>query len=155
EIEALLKSPKARWKLVREELEQLGERYGDARRSRFSAGDELAYDPDAYIVHEEAVVLLSRDGWIKRQTQVKDPAATRLREGDALGAVRRGPPRARLVLFSPHGSLSVLRVADLPATTGYGEPVQSLLKFGDGERVVAARLVREPEPAAGQQSLPG
>jgi DNA gyrase subunit A len=155
EIEALLKSPKARWKLVREELEQIGERYGDARRTRFSAGDELAYDPDAYIVHEEAVVLLSRDGWIKRQTQVKDPAATRLREGDALVAVLPGTTRDRLVLFSTHGSLYVLRVADLPATTGYGEPVQSLLKFGDGERVVAARLVREPEQAEGQQSLPG
>ena len=155
EIEALLKSPKARWKLVREELEQVGERYGDARRSRFSSGDELAYDPDAYIVHEETVVLLSRDGWIKRQTQVKDPAATRLREGDALVALLPGTTRDRLVLFSTHGSLYVLRVADLPATTGYGEPVQSLLKFGDGERVVAARLAREPEPAEGQQALPG
>jgi DNA gyrase subunit A len=155
EIEALLKSPKARWKLVREELEQVGERYGDARRTRFSAGDELAYDPDAYIVHEEAVVLLSRDGWIKRQTQVKDPAATRLREGDALVAILPGTTRDRLVLFSTHGSLYVLRVADLPATTGYGEPVQSLLKFGDGERVVAARLAREPDAIEGQQSLPG
>jgi DNA gyrase subunit A len=155
EIEALLKSSKARWKLVRQELERIGEEYGDARRTRFSAGDELAYDPDAYIVHEEAVVLLSRDGWIKRQTQVKDPAATRLREGDALVAILPGTTRDRLVLFSTHGSLYVLRVADLPATTGYGEPVQSLLKFADGERVVAARLAREPEPIEGQQALPG
>jgi DNA gyrase subunit A len=155
EIEALLKSPKARWKIIREELEQLAERYGDARRTRFAAGDELAYDPEAYIVHEEAVVLLSRDGWIKRQTQVKDPAATRLREGDALVAVLPGTTRDRLVLFSSHGTLYVLRVADIPATTGYGEPVQSLLKFGDGERVVTARLVREAEPVPGQQPLPG
>jgi DNA gyrase subunit A len=155
EIETLLRSPKARWQLIREELEQLGERYGDPRRSKFSAGEELAYDPEAYIVHEEAVVLLSRDGWIKRQTQVKDPAATRLREGDALVAVLPGTTRDRLVLFSTHGSLYVLRVADLPATTGYGEPVQSLLKFGDGERVVRARLVREPEAVPGQQALPG
>jgi DNA gyrase subunit A len=50
----------------------------------------------------------------------------------------------------------VLRVADVPATTGYGEPVQSLLKFGDGERVAAARLVREPGAATeGQAALPG
>src|SRR5262249_59223162 len=41
------------------------------------------------------------------------------------------------------------------AAAGYGERVQSLLKFGDGERVVAARLVREPEAIAGQQPLPG
>jgi DNA gyrase subunit A len=155
EIEALLRSPKARWRVIRDELEQLGERYGDPRRTRFAAGDELTYDPEAYIVHEEAVVLLSRDGWIKRQTQVKDPAATRLREGDALVAVLAGTTRDRLVLLSSHGSLYVLRVADLPATTGYGEPVQSLLKFGDGERVVAARLVREAEAVPGQQALPG
>ncbi len=155
EIEALLKSSKARWQLIRAELEAVGERYGDARRSKFAAGDELAYDPEAYIVHEEAVVLLSRDGWIKRQTQVKDPAATRLREGDALVAMLPGTTRDRLVLFSSHGSIYVLRVADLPATTGYGEPVQSLLKFGDGERVVVARLVREPEAVPGQQALPG
>jgi DNA gyrase subunit A len=52
----------------------------------------------------------------------------------------------------------VLRVADVPATTGYGEPVQSLLKFGDGERVVAAQLKRDeaasaPEATPGQGSL--
>jgi DNA gyrase subunit A len=35
----------------------------------------------------------------------------------------------------------------VPATTGYGEPVQSLLKFGDGERVVAALLKRDEAPA--------
>jgi DNA gyrase subunit A len=35
----------------------------------------------------------------------------------------------------------VLRVGNVPATTGYGEPVQSTLNFKDGERVVAAALV--------------
>src|SRR5262249_58109818 len=86
--------------------------------------------------------------------QVKDPAATRLREGDALVANLPGTTRDRLVLFSSHGTLYVLRVADLPATTGYGEPVQSLLKFGDGERVIAARLLREPEGVPGPHALP-
>jgi DNA gyrase subunit A len=55
----------------------------------------------------------------------------------------------------------VLRVADVPATTGYGEPVQSLLKFGDGERVIAAHLKRDEgapptaDAPSGQQSLFG
>jgi len=64
-----------------------------------------------------------------------------------------GTTRDRLVLFSTRGTVYVLRVADVPATTGYGEPVQSLLKFGDGERVAAARLVREN--GEGQVALPG
>ncbi|MBI3767487.1 MAG: DNA topoisomerase IV subunit A [Deltaproteobacteria bacterium] len=161
EVEALLAKPRERWKLIRAELERLGETYGDKRRTALSAGEELEYDPEAYIVHEDATVVLSRDGWLKRVREVKDPASTRLREGDALFALFPGTTRDRLVLFSSKGALYVLRVGDVPATTGYGEPVQSLLKFGDGERVVAARLVKEaekaPEAAAvdGQPALPG
>src|SRR6266850_4567365 len=154
EIETLLARPRQRWKMIREELVVLGEKYGDKRRTRLSAGEELAYDPEAYIVHEEATVILSRDGWLKRVREVKDPTSTRLREGDALAAALPGTTRDRLVLFSSRGTVYVLRVADVPATTGYGEPVQSLLKFGDGERVAATRLVREGggEP---QPLLPG
>src|SRR5881296_3478704 len=157
EIEALLARPRERWKMIREELAALGEKYGDKRRTQLAAGEELAYDPEAYIVHEDATVILSRDGWLKRVREVKDPSSTRLREGDALAAVLAGTTRDRLVLFSTRGTLYVLRVADVPATTGYGEPVQSLLKFGDGERVAAARLIRE-EGGAGpglQAALPG
>jgi len=148
EIEALLAKPRERWKLIRADLERIGEKYGDKRRTTFAAGEELEYDPEAYIVHEEATVILSRDGWLKRVREVKDPASTRLREGDAVFAVLPGTTRDRLALFSSRGSLYVLRVADVPATTGYGEPVQKLLKFGDGERVVAARLVRDDDTLA-------
>ncbi len=155
EIETLLVRPRERWKMIREELAALGEKYGDARRTRLSAGEELAYDPEAYIVHEDATVVLSRDGWLKRVREMKDPASTRLREGDSVQAVLPGTTRDRLVLFSTRGTVYVLRVAEVPATTGYGEPVQSLLKFGDGERVAAARLVRENGGGEAQTVLPG
>src|SRR2546427_9067725 len=155
EIEALLARPRERWKLVRAELVAIGEKYGDARRTRIGGGEELAYDPEAYIVHEEATVILSRDGWLKRVREVKDPSSTRLREGDALAAVLPGTTRDRLVLFSTRGALYVLRVADVPATTGYGEPVQSLLKFGDGERVVVAQLLRDDGGGGAPPAPPG
>jgi DNA gyrase subunit A len=157
EIDALLARPRERWKVIRQELVALGEKYGDKRRTTFAAGEELSYDPEAYIVHEDATVILSRDGWVKRVREVKDPTSTRLREGDALAAALPGTTRDRLALFSTRGSVYVLRVADVPATTGYGEPVQSLLKFGDGERVAAARLIRDEggaEPGV-QAALPG
>src|SRR5207253_451815 len=155
EIEALLARPRERWKMIRAELVALGEKYGDKRRTQLATGEELAYDPEAYIVHEDATVILSRDGWLKRVREVKDPSSTRLREGDALAAVLPGTTRDRLVLFSTRGTLYVLPVADVPATTGYGEPVQSLLKFGDGERVVAAQLLREDGGGEAQPALPG
>src|SRR5207247_9198278 len=142
-------------KMIRAELAALGEKYGDKRRTQLSAGEQLAYDPEAYIVHEDATVILSRDGWLKRVREVKDPSSTRLREGDALAAVLPGTTRDRLVLFSTRGTLYVLPVADVPATTGYGEPAQSLLKFGGGERGVAAELVRGDGGGAARPGLPG
>jgi DNA gyrase subunit A len=162
EVDALLAKPRERWKLIRAELVAVADKYADKRRTTFAAGEELEYDPEAYIVHEDATVVLSRDGWMKRVREVKDQSTTRLREGDAVQAVLPGTTRDRLVLFSSRGGLYVVRVADVPATTGYGEPVQSLLKFADGERVVATRLLRDAGPAdagdAGtepQRSLPG
>src|SRR6059058_1946725 len=143
EIEALLARPRERWKMIRAELAALGEKYGDKRRTQLSAGEELTYDPEAYIVHEDATVILSGDGWLKRVREVKDPSSTRLREGDALAAVLPGTTRDRLVLFSTRGTLYVLPVADVPATTG------------DGERVVAAELLREDGGGAAQPALPG
>jgi DNA gyrase subunit A len=88
--------------------------------------------------------------------ELKDPASTRLREGDALFAVLAGTTRDRLALFSTSGGLYVLKVNDVPATTGYGEPIQSLLKFGDGERVAAAFLLSaEPDAANGDRNGEG
>jgi DNA gyrase subunit A len=162
EIELLLAKPKERWKMIRADLARVDEKFGDKRRTSFvGAGEELEYNPEVYVVHEDATVVLSRDGWMKRVREVKDPTATRLREGDALAALLPGSTRDRLVLFSSKGTVYVMRVGDVPATTGYGEPVQSLLKFGDGERVVVARLVSEgpsmPKAAStdAQPALPG
>ncbi|MGH7961665.1 MAG: DNA gyrase/topoisomerase IV subunit A [Candidatus Binatia bacterium] len=141
EIRALLSDKKHRWAMIRAELLELNKRYGDKRRTALRAGEELIYDPEAYIVHEEATVVLSRDGWIKRVRELKDPTSTRLREGDAIRAVLNGTTRDRLALFTNKGVLYVMKVYDTPASTGYGEPIQTLCNFQDGERVVAATLV--------------
>jgi DNA gyrase subunit A len=154
EILRLLKSPKARWALIRDELAQVAETYGDGRRTAVGGGEELEYDPEAYIVHEETVVVLSRDGWIRRVREVKDPSSMRLREGDAVQQLLPGSTRDRIAFFASQGSMYVMRVADVPATTGYGEPVQSLLRLKDGERVTMACLLGD-EASGSQARLPG
>jgi DNA gyrase subunit A len=72
--------------------------------------------------------------------ELKDPTSTRLREGDAIHSVLSGTTRDRLALFTNKGALYVMKVYDVPASTGYGEPIQTLLNFQDGERVVRAAL---------------
>jgi DNA gyrase subunit A len=142
QINALLKNEDSRWTLVRDELQEIQKKYGDPRidprRTRIEETEEIEYSADAFIVDEDNVVILSRDGWVKRQKEVKDLSTTRLREGDGVLAAIAGSTRATVVFFSNFGSAYTCRFVDVPASTGYGEPVQKLFRFKDGERVVAS-----------------
>ena len=147
EIGALLKSKVDRWKIIRDEIELVQKTYGDARRSEIvGAVDEEEYTADDFIVEEDNVVVVTRDGWVKRQKEVKDIASTRVREGDAVLAVLPGSTRASVVFFTNFGTAYTTRIADVPASTGYGEPIQSLFKFKDGEKVVGGARVSIRRP---------
>jgi DNA gyrase subunit A len=139
QINALLKDEGSRWDIVKVEIEEIQKKYGDPRRSTLSTDDaETEYTAEDFIVEEDNVVIVSRDGWVKRQKEVKDVASTRLREGDAVLAVLPGSTRASVVFFSNFGAAYTARIIDIPASTGYGEPIQRLFKLKDGERIVSA-----------------
>ena len=139
-ITGLLKDEEGRWGLVRADLDEVQAKYakGDKRRTLIEASEEVEFTADDFIVEEDNVVIVSRDGWLKRQKEVRDLATTRLREGDAVLAVLQGSTRASAVFFTNLGAAYTTRIIDVPASTGYGEPVQKLFKLRDGERVVAA-----------------
>src|SRR5215470_2685231 len=150
ELKALLASDKARWGVVRDEIKEIAAQYKDERRTRIGAGrgDEVEYTEEAFIADEDAHVVITRDGWVKRVREMKDPASTRLREGDEVLAVLAGSLKSNLVLFSNFGTAYVTRFNDIPASTGYGDPVQKLFKFDDQERVVGGLSLdpRVPRP---------
>jgi len=140
QISGLLKDEDGRWKVVRSELEEIQEKYGkgDKRRTLIAAEEDVAFTEDDFIVEEDNVVIVSRDGWVKRQQEVSELATSRLREGDSVLAVLQGSTRATAVFFTNLGTAYTARIVDVPASTGYGEPVQKLFKLRDGERVIAA-----------------
>jgi len=140
-ISSLLKDEEGRWKVVRDEIEEIQRKYGgkdDKRRTLIESEEEVSFTADDFIVEEDNVVIVSRDGWVKRQKEVRDLSTTRLREGDSVLAVLQGSTRAVAVFFSNFGAAYSSRIIDVPASTGYGEPVQKLFKLRDGERIVAA-----------------
>ena len=139
-ITGLLKDEEGRWKVVRDEIGEIQTTYGknDKRRTIIEAAEEVEFTADDFIVEEDNVVIVSRDGWVKRQKEVRDLSTTRLREGDSVLAVLQGSTRASVVFFSNFGAAYSARIIDVPASTGYGEPVQKLFKLRDGERVIAA-----------------
>jgi DNA gyrase subunit A len=158
-IEKLLASEEARWDLVSDELKAVSRAHGTPRRTKVGEDiEELEYDPEAYIEVEDTHVVLTRDGWIKRVAALKDPHSTRVREGDEVVAVLPGSTRECIVFFSNHGSAYVMRISDVSATGGYGDPVQKFFKFKDGERVVAAlsldRRVTPPDWEVAPDELP-
>jgi DNA gyrase subunit A len=139
QIAVLLKDEDSRWKLVRSELDEISARYGDQRRTTIESDTgEPEYSANDFIVEEDNVVIVSRDGWVKRQKEVKDLATTRLREGDGVLAAFAGSTRATCVFFSNFGVAYTSRIIDVPASTGYGEPIQKQFKLKDGEKIVAA-----------------
>ena len=139
QISTLLKDEQSRWDIVKVEIEEIQKKYGDPRRSTIASDEgEAEYTAEDFIVEEDNVVIVSRDGWVKRQKEVKDVTSTRLREGDAVLAVLPGSTRSTVVFFSNFGVAYTTRITDIPASTGYGEPIQRFFKLRDGERVVAA-----------------
>jgi len=145
-IASILASDEELWSVVRTELLEIRKLYGEERRTVIG-GDEapsLDFDASAYIVSERAYVIVTRNGWIKRQASFTEVEKIRIREGDAIGWIARANTRRTITFFSSLGGAYVLRVDDVPATTGYGDPVQKHFAFSDGERIVGV-AVHDPQ----------
>ena len=151
-IDRQLDSKAERWGLIREELEALRAAHPTPRRTKIVTElDEPEFEAEAFIVEEDAIVVLTRQGWVKRQGSMKSLQATRVREGDAVLDVVGGSTRASVAFFSNQGVCYVTRIVDVPPTTGYGTPVQRLFKLGEGEQIVAVmsfdeRFLNVPPP---------
>jgi DNA gyrase subunit A len=159
-IETLLRSDKRLWGVVKDELSALGEKYGERRRSRMATDEDvLEFNEEAYIVRENTNVVLTRDGWIKRVGRLASVEGTRVREGDEVVAVVPASTLDHVVFFADDGMAYTMRVNEVPASSGYGEPVTKFFKIADQVRIIAAattdeRFVPAELPASGD-NLPG
>ncbi|MEL6771385.1 MAG: DNA topoisomerase IV subunit A [Bacteroidota bacterium] len=152
ELRALLADEDARWRLIKEELRAAKKQFADERRTTVAGPDAaLDYDAEDYIIAEDVVVIVTRDGWVKRQRSYTTLDAIRVREGDEVAYALGGSTRASLVFFTTAGRAYTLRVDDLPQTSGYGDPIQKYFDFSDGERLAGAILLDSrvlPDPYA-------
>jgi len=143
-IERILSSEKRLWGVVRDELEALAEAHPDRRRTRIaSAEDAPEFDPEAYIARENAQVVLTRDGWVKRVGRMSSIESTRVREGDEVIALAPGSTLDPVVFVSEDGTAYTQRIHDIPASTGYGEPIVKFFKIADQTRLISA-LTTDP-----------
>ncbi len=137
EIRDLLEDEEARWRLVRDELKGIKKEFETQRRTTIGGPDDQhEYSEEDYIVDEDYAVIVTRDGWVKRQRSYTDIESIRVRDGDEVGWVLAGSTRASVCFLTSFGRAYTTRIDELPSTTGYGVPVQKLFDFSDKEHVV-------------------
>ncbi|MGE5173938.1 MAG: DNA gyrase/topoisomerase IV subunit A [Betaproteobacteria bacterium] len=136
DIETILASQKKIWGLIKSELLEIKEKYGDKRKSVMKAAEDVEFSQEDFIVHEDVTVILTKMGWIRRVKTVGENL--RFKEGDELLAILPANTKDNIAVFSSAGKIYVTKAFDLPSGSGFGEPVQHLFKFGDGERPMTA-----------------
>lgn len=138
-IRKILNSERKLWGFVKSELEELSTTFGDKRRTTLGSSEEVAeFDASAYIVKENTNIVLTKEGWIKRVGRLQKLETTRVRDGDAVLDVVPGSTLDTVVFFASDGAAYTLPIADVPVSSGYGEPLSKHVKLADGTAIVAA-----------------
>ena len=141
EIRRILGSEALLWERVRVELLELRKLYETPRRT--TVGEpvrDYTFDESAYLVREDAWVVVTRDGWLKRQGTVTAVDKVRVREGDEVGWMLRTDTARTITFLGSDGTAYSMRVDDVPATTGFGKPLQTFFSMPDGARVVGVAI---------------
>jgi topoisomerase-4 subunit A len=146
EIDRILKSKARLTKLVREELLQDAEEYGDARRTKLVEREAAQAISEVNLLSSEpTTVVLSRLGWV-RAAKGHDIDARGLvyKSGDEFQAAAKGRNLQQAVFIDSTGRVYSLDAHQLPAARGYGEPLSGTVDPPDGA-TFAAVLIGEPD----------
>ncbi|MDE0420904.1 MAG: DNA gyrase subunit A [Gammaproteobacteria bacterium] len=152
----ILGSAERQRQIIREELEDIRDRYGDERRTEILSSHLDLTDEDL-IAEEDVVVTVSHRGYAKTQPlsvyQAQrrggtGRAATGLRDEDFVEHLLIANSHDTLLCFSNAGKVYWLRVFYIPqgSRNAQGRPLVNMLPLGAGERITAILpLPRESE----------
>src|SRR5438270_10389213 len=135
-------------KIIKEDLRELKEKYGDARRTDLGEAEAGEFKDEDLIPNEEVVVTLTEKGYIKRLPSSTYRAQRRggrgktgmaTREDDAVRHLLVAHSHDSLLFFTDRGRVYQLKVYELPDTsrTAKGEHLINLIAIEQRERVTA------------------
>jgi DNA gyrase subunit A len=146
ELTDLLKDEKKILWVIKQELSALKEAYGDERRTKIVAHPVDSFTAEDLIPNEPTMVMVTRDGYIKRLSP--DTFRTQLRGGkgvlglttkeeDAVEHCFATTTHADLLFFTSTGRVFQLKVYDVPQSsrTAGGQALVNFLQLGSGESV--------------------
>jgi DNA gyrase subunit A len=152
-LRAILGSEELQRGIIKEELTEIDERFGDDRRTEisFDAGDISIED---MIPDDDVVITISHLGYIKRtptaeyRTQGRGGRGSRgskTRDADFIEHVFVANNHGYLLLFTEEGKCHWLRVYEIPETTktSSGRVIQNLLSIPKDDKVKAYIIIKD------------
>ena len=152
----ILRRPERLMEVIRDELTEIDNQYGDERRTRIEQTMEDLSLEDL-ISEEDVVVTLSHAGYAKSQSLDvyrsqrrggKGKTATTTRDEDFVDKIFVANTHDTLLSFSNHGKVYWLKVYEVPQAgrTARGRPLVNLLPLAEGERITAVLPIKEFDP---------
>ncbi|MGD2160088.1 MAG: DNA gyrase subunit A, partial [Gammaproteobacteria bacterium] len=153
ELLDILSNPELLLQVIRDELDEIKEKYGDERRTSILE-DQLDLSMEDLITEEDVVVTFSHEGYAKCQTLDvyntqrrggRGKAATRMKDEDFIDKLFIANTHDTLLCFSSLGKVYWLKVYQMPMAGrgSRGKPIVNLLPLEDDERINAVLPVRE------------
>ncbi len=146
-LKEILENVELRMQIIKDELIELRDRYGDERRTDIvhSAEDFTTED---MIPNEEMLITISHEGYIKRtllseyRTQGRGGVGSRgakSKEDDFTEYLFTGMTHNYLLIFTEFGKVFWKKVWELPegSKTSKGRPVQNLINIEQGDKIRA------------------
>ena len=156
ELQNVLAHEEVKLSIIKEELIEIKNKYGNERRTEIAETDESDIDIEDLIADEDAVVVYTRSGYIKRQTVDNYRAQKRggkgirgmnLKEEDVVEKLFIASTLSHLLIFTSIGKIHWLRVFAIPDVSriAKGKSIANLLRLQPGESIASILSVREFE----------
>lgn len=151
--EAILRDESLVMDIIREDIFEMKEKYGDDRRTQITGGVS-AFNLESLIAQEEVVVTVSHGGYVKRlpvdtyRSQGRGGRGirgTESREGDFVEHLFVANTHDYLLFFTNQGRVYERRVYDVPemSRTSQGRAIANLLSFQAGEKIANVLAVKD------------
>ncbi len=157
DLEDILAKPERQRAIVRDELSELVDKYGDDRRTRIIAADGDVADEDL-IAREEVVVTITETGYAKRTKSDlyrsqkrggKGVQGAGLKQDDIVNHFFVCSTHDWILFFTTQGRVYRAKAYDLPeaSRTARGQHVANLLAFQPEERIAQVIQIKTYEDA--------
>lgn len=147
-LEGLLGSDKKLQNLIKKELTEDAEKYGDDRRSPLIQRSEASAFSEVELLSADPVtVVLSKAGWVRSaKGHDVDPQSLQYKSGDDFKASVRGKSNQNAIFLDSTGRTYSLAAHTLPSARGQGEPLTGRLTPPSGATFEAVIMADEKQP---------